>query len=296
MQNSMATEKNVVETTLYKGKVKVRFFPDTHIYTVDGKRVTGCSTIAGIKDKSIGLVSWALEEAATELLEVIASKKKVSEEDIVRAVYAHERKRDTAAELGTKIHDWIQQYIEHKLKIGAMPEMPEDKNVATGVTNFLEWESNHKVKYTWAEKILYSKRYGFSGRGDFAAKIDGKLCLCDNKSGNALYNSVRLQTAGYVEADEEESGVKYEGRWAIRPAKETESEYYKRLELKNRIRVALGKSPRDFPPYQIFEALYLDAEGHEMERDKSAFIAAFELYKWDKETDFYTAKRNGNGQ
>ena len=171
-----------------------------------------------------------------------------------------------------------------------MPEMPHDQNVVKGVTSFLEWEKAHKVKYLWAEKIVYSQEHDYIGRADFGAMVDGLKCLCDLKSGNGLYNEVLLQTAAYAMADTEESKFKYDGRWAIRVAKETEQEYLDRLNLKNAIKEILGKKPVDVKPYQVFEAKFLDNVRMNMRRDFNAFLAAWELDRWNSDTDFFINK------
>lgn len=284
---------------MYNGKVKGKFLgpteenPGRHMYCVDGKRKKGVTTIIGIKDKSIALGIWQGEETAKHLFSDLENGINISEEQIIKAVFASNTAKDKAADLGTQVHDWVEKYINHRLKksgFKSMPDMPEDPSVLQGVTSFLEWESQHKVKFLWAEKILYSLKHDFIGKGDFGAVVDGLTCLCDLKSGNGLYNSVRMQTAAYAEADREESGIKYDGRWAIRVSKETEKEYLKRMTLKNKIKKLLGKSEKEIEPYQVFEAKFLDNEKGFMKRDFNAFINCLELGEWDYATDFYREK------
>jgi hypothetical protein len=270
------------------GKCLVKFMgptedkPNRHIYYVNGERAKSVTGIIGIKDKSGALVPWALEEAAKSLITHLEAGE-ISAEHIIKAVFASEEAKNKAADLGTAVHDWVEKYIKFKLKEGKMPEMPKDKNIMTGVNSFLEWEAGHKVKYLWAEKLLYSKKYGYIGKGDFAAIVDGERCLCDLKSGNGLYNSVRMQCAAYQKADEEETKEKYDGRWAIRIAKETEQEYYDRMAIKNKIKTFLGKKEKEVSEYQIFEAKFLDIKGDECDKDFKAFINCLELGEWDSE-------------
>lgn len=274
------------EFSLYGGKIQGKFYPVSHAYYINGVRKTGVTTIGNIKDKSQALVPWALEEAAKSLLGVLDRKRDINADDIIKAVFASDLARDTAATLGSAIHDWIEQYIRAKLKKGGMPLMPTDKQVLTGVTSFLEWESQHKVKFLWAEKVVYSRKHDYIGKADFGAIIDGDRCLCDNKTSNGLYNGVRMQTAAYVKADEEETKEKYDGRWAIRIAKETEEEYLKRMEHKNRIKAILGKKEVEIKPYQVFEAKFLDASASDIETDFQAFLDAKGLMTWDRLTAY----------
>lgn len=287
-----------INFTLYKGRIKGKFLgptedkPNRHMYYVEGVRKTGSTTFLGIKDKSEALKSYVREQTVKHLLPLFEAGKKLTETDLVTALYADERNTAKAADLGTQIHDWCEQYIKFKLKEkgATMPEMPEDPQVAQGASAFLAWEKEHKVKFLWTEKVLYSLKYDYIGKGDFAAVVDGLICLCDIKSGNGMYNSVRAQTASYAKADEEESKIKYGGRWAIRLAKETEEEYLTRMNLKNQIRKFLGKDEQAFEPYQVFEAMFLDNDKKSMKEDFEAFLAHVTMYRWDSKTDFYKIK------
>ena len=281
--------ENEIITKLYSGKCEVKFLgptedhPKRHLYYVNGERKRSVTAITGIIDKSGALVPWALEEAAKHLFPILEAGKKITEEDVVRAVFASDAAKEKAADLGTAIHGFCENYINAKLGKGKMPEMPEDGKILTGVTSFLEWESQHKVKFLWAEKVLYSKKHDYMGKADFAAMVDGERCLCDIKSGNGLYSGVRLQTAAYAMADTEESKTKYAGRWAIRVAKETGQEYADRMEMKNKIKLLLGKKGKEVYPYQVFEAKFLDLKGDEMEKDFAAFVHAIKLGDWNSE-------------
>lgn len=297
MNRKTLNQRNKMEiiSSLYKGKIEVKFLgptpenPKRHMYYVNGVRKTGVTTALNIKDKSTALLSWSGETIAKHLFDAVISGQIFTQEVIVKAIFAPEEAKNKAADLGHEVHEWIENYINHKLypKKFKMPEMPEDKNVSTGVVSFLEWESEHKVKYLWAEKVVYSKKHDYIGKADFGAIVDGMTCMCDIKTGNGMYNSVLAQTAAYAMADTEECGIKYEGRWAIRIAKETPEEYEERLKLKAEIRGYLGKSEKTVVPYQVFEAKFLDSERGNMKRDFEGFLCHWNLMKWDKETDFW---------
>ena len=253
--------------------------PSRHMYYIGGVRKTGVTTYCGIKDKARALVPWATELARDHLLTCIA-KGKVEEADIYVACALHEEKKKAAADLGSKAHEWVEAYIN-----GEKPEMPEQKEVQIAVTAFLEWVDANKVKFLSSERVVYSKKHDYVGKMDIEAKVNGELCLIDIKTSNGLYNEYFMQTAAYVMADQEESKRKYEGRWLIRIAKESEKEYLKRMEKKNMARARLGKSQVEYPPYQVFEAKFLDNKT--LKRDFEGFLAAKALYEFDKETDVW---------
>lgn len=291
------SEKNVLESELYKGKVKIRFFPDSHQYWMNGIRKQGVTTIIGIKDKSRPLMTWKGQLTVDFLLKKL-QEGKITREIICAASYIDEIEKEEAAGFGTEIHDWCERYIKAKLSKGKLPfpDMPESKRAQVGVNAFLDWEKEHEVKFVSSERVVYSKKYDYMGKMDIEAKIDGKLCLVDLKSSNGLYNSVNLQTAGYVKADEEESGRKYKGRWAIRLSKYDESEYVEREERKKEVKRLVAEYRKkdfkdyDIPPYQVFEAKNLDETAGSTEYDFEAFLACLTLFRWDKATDYWTNK------
>lgn len=283
-------EEGIIITKLYGGKVEARFMgptddkPNRHIYQMNGERKRSVTGIQGLKDKSGALVPWALEEGAKSLLRDLENGVKITEEEIVKSVFASDQVKMKAANLGTDIHNWCENYINSRLKKGSTPEMPDDADVSKGVTSFLQWEESNKVKFLWSEKVLYSRKYDYMGKADFGAIVNGERCICDLKTGNGLYKEVRLQLAAYRQADEEETKEKYDGRWAIQLSKETEKEYLARMEIKNKIKRLLGKKESEIYPYQVFNAKFLDLNKDDYKKDLSAFVNLAELHTWDSTT------------
>ncbi len=282
-----------IESSLYKGSVKVKFFPIPHRYYVNGKPKKGVTTIIGIKDKSRALLPWKGQRIADFLLKKL-KEGKITEELICVASYIDEIEKEAAATLGSAIHEWIEHYINYKLKKEkSIPDMPETKAVQIGVNAFLDWEKEHKVKFLSSERVVYSKKHDYIGKMDIEALVDGDLSLIDIKSSNSLNNAVNLQTASYVKADEEESKREYKGRWAVRVSKYDEKEYYEREEQKQMIKRMIakyrGEEIKEYPvkPYEVFEAKFLDPEEGLIDRDFKAFLAAKHLDRWDKDTDYF---------
>jgi hypothetical protein len=293
----MATE--IHEFTLYGGEVKVKFYPNSHMYKVTDEkyglkdqRVKGVTTYLGIKDKSQALVSWAVGEAGLHLYDIISSGQIVTMDDVRNALKRHTEIKDEAALIGTAMHAWCEYFIKHKLKekgYEEAPKLPEDPQILLGVNSFLEWYVNHHVEFLSSERIVYSRKHQYIGTMDFEAYVDKVLTGGDFKSSNGLYNSVRAQISAYIEAAEEEAEhigkkVKFQNRVAIRLSKETEQEYKVRMERKNIIK---GKEDAPIEPYEPFE--WKVFEGRESHEDdfKRGFLAAKTLLEWDQATDFY---------
>jgi len=261
------------ELSLYNGEIKILFNEELHQYWIKEakmRRLCGVTTICGTLNKPF-LIPWAVNTTVDYLRDNIHLLKDgtVSGDNILEmAKQESDRQRDESATLGKIIHKWVEDYI-----MGRNPEMPDDSRVMIGVNNFLEWVETNKIKFLWAEKVVYSKQYGYVGTADIGIQIGKKMYLVDIKTGNALYPEVKMQTSAYAKAIEEEKNVKFAGRWATRLAKETEAEYYVRMEK---------KKIKTIPPYKMFEAVFLDEDPEEMDRDFNSFLSAQNLYEWQK--------------
>lgn len=276
--------KNFEEIELYKGEIKLKFFPETHIYMMNGKRCKSPSGAIGIIDKSKVLMNWAADLIGdffeTRLGQVLTLEMVMEGIDQPNAV------KKEAAGIGTEAHSWIEQYVS-----GKKPPMPEKEGAAKAITGFLEWVKSNKVKFLASEKLVYSKKHGYAGTLDAIATVgsEKKPYIIDYKVSNGLYPGVALQTAAYQFAESEESGTKYAGRWAIRLSKETEEEYNTRQEkkLSKYMRKNDGRT-YEISPFKPFEARLLT----NYERDLNLFVLALKLAKDYGELDreFFNAR------
>lgn len=265
--------------SLYGGAVEVvrKETATGHSYYVNGKRTVGVTTVLGTINKPF-LLPWAVNQTIGYVMKNLETLKSGSEADVNAILYGAkghaDAQRDEAADIGTQIHKWVEDYITS----GHAPEMPHDERVIRGVMNFMEWVEHAKVQeWVASEKVVYSKKHNYVGTVDIIAKIGGKLYLIDLKTSNALYPEVRLQTAAYQHADTEEAGTDYAGRWALRIAKETEEQYIERMKKKYKADT--------FAPFQIFEAKFLDGQKGQFKKDIAAFVATKKLYDWQKSAE-----------
>src|SRR3990167_1071358 len=131
------SQKEIMETPkeleLYNGTIKVKFVPNPyHQYWISRKeksvwtkyeRGVGATTIGGIKDKSTPLKFWVARIMA-EFLHGILDERQITKYDIDEAKALHNKRLQEAATSGTKIHDWIDEYVK-----GNKPEMPAEEEV-----------------------------------------------------------------------------------------------------------------------------------------------------------------------
>lgn len=215
------------ERKLYNGTINVSFNENNHAYLVNGERckisVTG---VTGMMDKP-ALKFWSVKMMKEYLLDWI-NKNSLDQESLISAIEegskAHTKFKEQAADMGTLVHNWAEQYILYELKLikdKPVIDKKADEKVKNGILAFLQWINEHKIKFIASEQLLYSKKYKYCGLADCIAKVDGKLTLVDFKTSSGIYPEFWLQVAAYRGADEEERGTKYENNIIIQFNKET---------------------------------------------------------------------------
>ena len=129
---------------------------------------------------------------------------------------AHWKKKVSAGDIGTFVHNWVEDYIN-----GKNPKLPVNKDLRGAVQRFLDWQKEYNVRFLLAEQQVYSLRRKYTGTLDFICEIDGKMYIGDLKTSNAIYkNEMGQQLAAYKMAREEEfPEEKYEGCVLVRIGK-----------------------------------------------------------------------------
>lgn len=240
--------KTLESFPLYNGEIILQFDPVKHQYFVGEQQIDGCTGILGVLNKP-ALLPWGVNMAVGYMADNLKPGVAYDELEIkallAAAKKAHTIKRDSAADVGTLIHQWCEDHIK-----GKNPPMPVNEQLKQGVQAFLDWVYKHGVDFTLSERKIFSRRYRYAGTLDAEGYVDNKLAIIDFKTGAAIYHEARLQTASYTAARCEEEGKQYT-RWIIR----------------------LGKDDGEF------EA----KEYGDLDKDFRGFLGAFEAYKRLKE-------------
>ncbi len=216
---------------LYDGKVRIEFSQclNGHRYRLDGQKdyllsVTRCT---GIVNKADFLVPWAVKLAGQHLREFIETNSgPYSAEQLLpvidEALRRHEVAKEEAAEKGKAAHEYAEKVANAMIVGQELPDLPEteDPNIIAAINAFLEWLTSHRVKFLHTEKVVYSQLYGYVGKFDAVAEVDGKLVLIDFKTSKSVYDDMRYQVAAYRMAYEEEHG-KLDGTMILHLDKET---------------------------------------------------------------------------
>lgn len=183
-----------------------------HRYYLDGKQMTGVTTVLGILAKP-ALIAWS-SRMACEYIRDNYSVGCAMETLLQEAQNAYAKKRDKAADIGTQAHAWCEAYIK-----GENPAEVSDLKIMTD--NFLRWVGEVKPKFLASEKKVHSVKYFYAGTLDFLCEIDGKTYLGDLKTGSGIYPEMFWQCAGYQLALEEtEPEIKVEGHIIVNITKD----------------------------------------------------------------------------
>lgn len=233
-----------------------KFDEGKHVYTLDGKKMTGVTTILGVIAKP-ALIGWAAN-MAVDYIEKEGRKTEiegvdylaVEEPTLKEARTAHRRKKEDAGAKGTNVHGEIEEILEAVIGVagGKIPEPTTHENKQ--VQNFLTWAKDNEIQFISTEKRVYSEEHWYAGTCDLVYKDkEGKLWLGDIKTSKGIYGREWFaQMAGYQLALEEMGVIteKVHGRKIIR----------------------LGKTG-DFET----------ADSFDYETDKKIFLACVELYR-----------------
>jgi hypothetical protein len=178
----------------------------SHVYTWSGGEGTDArspipsvTTILKVLDKSGPLVGWAKRETAAcairnldVLTRMRADGGDAAAIDWLKRIPDYQR--DTAADIGTRVHGLVEQ-----LARGADPETSTDE--APFVDAYRRFLIDFKPRFLAVEEMVVSLRHDYAGTLDSIAVIGGETWLLDVKTGTGTYAETGLQLAGYGSAD-----------------------------------------------------------------------------------------------
>ncbi len=201
-----------------KIKSKIIYFDEElhKFYDEEKKKILSVTECLGVLDKSNFLIPWAIGLMKDYLMEKIENRESITKIDIKEASLRHRKSKKEAADIGTKIHQWINRWIRNK-----HTKIPEERKVRNGIIAFLEFQRKNKFQWLESEKIVYSAKLNYAGILDAVAKTEDGLILVDFKSSKNFYPEFNFQTAAYKFAYEEMTNKPINSRLIIRFDKET---------------------------------------------------------------------------
>lgn len=216
----MKAKTNKITKRLYNGEVVIDFYPDSHQYRKEGKRLTGVTTPLGLLSPTDVLMKWAVNEAIEVLYPFALSGTPITPEDLAIAKNAHTEAKNKAGSIGDLVHAWAEEYAH-----GLNPAIPEDEKVANGVLGFLRWVNDNGIKFVANERVVYSRKYDYVGTMDVIFTLESEnheiLHAGDFKTSSGIYSSAVMQVVAYREAYlEENPNAKFGDSYIMRFAKE----------------------------------------------------------------------------
>lgn len=169
--------------------MRLKFEPGSHRYTIDGKPLTGVTTILGVIAKP-ALVPWASKMCADFIKENSTkdgNKYYITEDLLNEAKNAHKSTLKKAGDAGHEVHDEIEQFIKN----GTEPKNKRSQK-------FVDWYKEEGYEVLSSEQKVYSEKLWVAGTLDLILKDKkGKVWLADIKTSNGVYNSYLYQMGGY---------------------------------------------------------------------------------------------------
>ena len=177
---------------------RYEFNKEKHLHMLDGKALTGCTTVLSVIAKP-ALIPWAVKTCADFILLAIKDGKKITPELVDEAKKQHRLSKEKAGDWGTEIHGWIEKWVMAKI-VGDEKQEPQpfgDELKDKACQHFVKWATDNKVVFKESEKNVYSEKLWIGGIVDLVLEIDGKTWIADIKTGSGIYPEHFWQMAAY---------------------------------------------------------------------------------------------------
>lgn len=188
-KESLDVENKFKEKELEASEPKdvYEFNEKLHRHKLNGKALTGVTTVLGVISKGDGLIQWSANQAVEWLKE--------NPGDYDGAKTAWKGTRDKAAEQGTDVHAIIEELVNNA--INAHGKLLIDTHENKQVDNFIKWAITNDVEFLESEKNIYSKELWIGGICDLVFRKGGKIYIGDIKTSKSVYPTYFWQTAAY---------------------------------------------------------------------------------------------------
>jgi len=186
------------------------FTESNHRYKLDGKPVTGVTTILNGGIPKPALVWWAGGVVAKFVVDpenagTVAELLAGDQDSAVKFLQLlPNQERDSAAERGTEVHD-----LAEKLATTGEVDAPEE--LVGFIEGYLDFLDRWQITPVLVEVVLANREHWYSGKVDLLATspllmsqadIDaGKVIQIDLKTSKGVYFETALQTAAYARAE-----------------------------------------------------------------------------------------------
>lgn len=203
----------VQKRQLYGGDIELIFSPNSRnrylVNMADGTTVypPGVTTILSKVLAKEALMMWPLN-MATNWLKDNCLNQVLTELHLEEARRAHVKKSDKGKDVGTEVHEAIEQILNITARTGQYEKTDivevQSPEAEKALKAFRNWLLDTAPRVLAAEEIVYSLQHHYSGTFDALLEIDGKVVLADVKTTNAskdaplgIYPEYFLQLGAY---------------------------------------------------------------------------------------------------
>lgn len=206
---------------------RLEFDEKKHCYKLDGRLLSGVTTIIDGTSSKQNLIGWAANMAVDYIQDsrlwthgegdkpYFDCSTSTLERVLQEARTAYAKRRDKAASKGTDTHAIVENYIIYCIETleGRPSGLVWDKqgHDFSQIQPFMDWALKNVERFIAAEQRLYSEKHHFAGTCDFIAMIDGKLTIGDLKTFPKMWSAdAFIQMGAYSLAYTEMSGARPE--------------------------------------------------------------------------------------
>jgi len=173
-----------MENKTWEIRTPSEFICTDNYYLIRGKKYARVTRINSIIDKP-ELRAWYAKTGSVKAKEIL-----------------HKR-----AGFGSTLH----KLIEVTLKGEELSKSNYEPMLIESIELFEKWKEKFDLKPDALEQHLWSDKYQYAGTADYIGMFDGKLYILDWKTSRGIYDEYWLQSAAYVQAFYEQTGIKVHG-------------------------------------------------------------------------------------
>lgn len=204
-----------------------RFDEEKHAHTLNGKPLTGVTSLIDKTLSKPALIPWAVKMTTeyiinncpvTDSIDGVGKKTQVysvTKEDLELSKKAHNTFKERAGDWGTRVHNaceiWsktgelptVLSVEEEEKRIkqaevdGTTPDISDDSDILPSVLNFVKFIEDNGFKILDVERNVWSKELWIGGIFDLVLEKDGKVYIADIKTSSGIYDSHFIQMGAY---------------------------------------------------------------------------------------------------
>lgn len=205
------TKKQDRSIELSYGDDVYTFDETEHVHKLNGKPLTGVTTLIDKTLSKPALIQWAtdmcagyfgylnpkknsLEAIGKSFREAFNKVRAFSYEEfmqyVLNARLEHSKRKTDAGDWGTRVHNACEIWCE-------TGNITQDEDILPSVMNFVNFIEGNGFKVLGVERPVWSKEWWIGGIFDLVLEKDGKVYIADIKTSSGIYDSHFIQMGAY---------------------------------------------------------------------------------------------------